>query len=94
MSNPGFWTYNLPLQVWPSDDAGNATILNYMPRKKSVIHLDLSEVLNGMDRAEFFEQAALRLDNLARLMREAGKDPALTVYYPDEGMPDVKAESV
>lgn len=90
--NP-YFTYNLPLQVWPhreGDDENSPVvgtrILNYMPRKEACINLDLEDVLaEGQTREEFFEEAAQLLEHLAGLMRAAGKDPTLTVYYHDEG---------
>ncbi len=89
-----YWAYNLPLQVWPNhqdpDDENSpivgSRLLNYLPRKGQVVDCELSEVLNEQTREEFFETAAQTLENLARLMREAAKDPALLVYYPDNGM--------
>jgi len=84
--NQIYWAYNLPLQVWPDEDGKNARILNYMPRKESVINVSLSEVIGSQSRNEFFEDAALRLENLARLMRACKDDSKAVVYYPDEGM--------
>ena len=95
MKNKLYWAYNLPLQVWPKHEEGEDEdassiigwrILNYMPRKERVQECDLDEIIEDQTREEFFESAALHLENLARLMREAGKNPALIVYYPDEGM--------
>lgn len=91
--NQLFWAYNLPLQVWPSIEANpeagedeRESILNYMPRRARCETLFLDEVLGDQTREEFFEEAARRLENLARLMREAAKDPSKHVYYPDEGL--------
>lgn len=93
--NSRFWAYNLPLQVWPKhedpDDENSpvvgARLVNYMPRKERCCDLDLDEdLLGGQTREEFFETAALYLENLARLMREAAKDAAKMVYYHDEGL--------
>lgn len=92
--NQLYWAYNLPLQVWPkhqdSEDENSpivgARVLNYMPRKERCEDCDLSDLLGEQTREEFFESAAQVLENLARLMREAAKDPALLVYYPDAGM--------
>ena len=94
MADKTYWTYNLPLQVWPKHEdpedentpVVGARILNYMPRKERCCELELEEVLEGETREEFFENAAMRLENLAKLMRKAGKDPAMCVYYHDEGM--------
>lgn len=82
-----FFGYNLPLQVFPTEDGTDAMILNYMPRRESVSHLQLSELIDEkFTREKFFEEAALIFENLARLMRLAATDNKLTVYYPDEGM--------
>ncbi len=93
--NQLYWAYNLPLQVWPKHADPNdekspivgARVLNYMPRKERCDDCDLADLLGEQTREEFFESAALHLENLARLMREAAKDPALLVYYHDAGMP-------
>jgi len=93
--NELYWAYNLPLQVWPEfeieDDETSPVvqtrIVNYMPRKEQCCSLVLDEdVLGGQTREEFFETAAVHLENLARLMREAAENPAVTVYYHDDGM--------
>jgi hypothetical protein len=89
-----YWAYNLPLQVHPffqdEDDESSPVIkteiVNYMPRKERCIRCDLAETLEicGQTREEFFETAATYLENLARLMRMAAKDPAMIVYYHDD----------
>lgn len=84
--NQIYWAYNLPLQVWPDEDGRDARILNYMPRKECVIDVSLSEVIGSQSRDEFFENAALRLENLARLMRACKNDSKSVVYYHDAGM--------
>jgi hypothetical protein len=94
MANELYWGYNLPLQVWPKhadpEDENSpvigARILNYMPRKERCCELELEEVMGEQSREEFFECAALRFENLARLMREAAKNPAMHVYYHDSGL--------
>lgn len=91
--NSFYWLYNLPLQVRPRhqnpyDEKSpviGSIILNYMPRKERCRNCDLADLLGEQTREEFFESAAIRLENLARLMREAGKDPAMRVCYPDIG---------
>lgn len=95
IKNELYWASNLPLQVWPKyqnpeDETSpivGARVLNYMPRKERCIDCDLDELLGEQTREEFFESAAHVLENLARLMREAAKDPAMAVYYPVDGMP-------
>jgi hypothetical protein len=92
--NALYWSYNLPLQVWPRhedcEDADSrvvgARILNYMPRKERCETVDLAELLGEQTREEYFETAALHLENLARLMRKAAADPSFAVYYADCGM--------
>lgn len=97
MSNKNrlYWAFNLPLQVWPkhqdpedkSSPVVGTHVLNYMPRKERCENIDLEELLGEQTREEFFESAALRLENLARLMRQAGGDATMHVYYHDAGMP-------
>lgn len=92
--NQLYWSFNLPLQVWPEhadpEDENSPVIgtriVNYMPRKERCCDLDLEDVQGEQTREEFFETAALHLENLARLMRVAGKDPSAHVYYHDAGM--------
>ena len=89
-----YWAFNPPLKVWArrqdSEDENSrivgAQVLNYMPRKERCEYCDLADLLGDQTREECFESAAVHLENLARLMREAAKDPARTVYYHDAGM--------
>ena len=97
-----YWAYNLPLQVWPrhenpEEDASpiiGARLLNYMPRKECVTETDLDELIGEQSREEFFESAAKRFENMARLFRKAANDPAMTIYYHDEGMEDAPQNTV
>ena len=95
MKNSTYWSYNLPLQLWAEhgedDEAEEGLVvgyrvLNYMPRRERCETLQLEELLGEQTREEFLEQTALTLENLARLFRKAKDDPALNIYYPDEGM--------
>lgn len=94
MKNSLYWAYNLPLQVWPNhedmdDESSPITdyrILNYMPRKERTFEVLLSELLGDQTREEFLETAALHLENLAKLFREAISDPNKCIYYHDDGM--------
>ena len=87
MKNKQYWAFNLPLQVWPATaEDPEETILNYMPRRESCHTENLADMLGEQTREEFLEQAARILENLARLMRQAAKDPQLLVYYPTHGM--------
>lgn len=84
--NSLYWAYNLPLQLWPSEGGDEARIVNYMPRKEQLCDLALSDAMGEQTREEFFEQAALCLENMAHLFRQAKTDTKLTIYYHDEGM--------
>lgn len=94
MKNKLYWAYNLPIQVWPQrqdpDDEASpvvgSQVLNYMPRKERCEMCDLEDLIGDQTREEYFESAARILENLARLMREAGKDETKLVYYPYEGL--------
>jgi hypothetical protein len=80
-----FFTYNLPIQVMPSDDDG-AKVLLYLPRKQRLNGWAyLADVLpEGVTRAEFFNRAAEVYDNLAKLMRHAATEPRAFIYYPND----------
>ena len=91
--NKIYWSYNLPLQLWPhhadpEDETSELIgyrILNYIPRKEKCVTIDLDEdILNGQTDEEFFIKAAEVLENLARLFRKAAVIPGTTIYYPDE----------
>lgn len=86
MDSKAFFTFNLPLQLWPGKDWEDTTILNYMPRRQTCVMLNVADVIGQCGRDDFLEQTALRLENLARLFRAAKDDPQMTVYYPDEGL--------
>ncbi|MCB0771712.1 MAG: hypothetical protein KDC00_15035 [Flavobacteriales bacterium] len=81
--NDMYWGYNLPLQYWPGDDDGQGRIVNYMPRKEACASMDLDGLLEEQTHEEFFNTAADKLENLAKLMRRAAKDPNFLVYYHD-----------
>lgn len=84
--NSLYWAYNCPLQYWPANnDDGEyrpSHILNYMPRKHRCEEIEL-HLLDEQTHEEFFNTAADKLENLAKLMRRAAKDPSFTVYYHD-----------
>ncbi len=94
MKNNLYWAFNVPLQIWPKHADGldetsevvGYTVLNYMPRKERLCSVEMHEVLGDQTREEFLESAALHLENLAKLMREAISDPRKHIYYPDIGM--------
>ncbi len=80
-----YWTYNLPLQVFSTDD-GCLKVLNYMPRKESLINLD--STVCPSDRKNFCDNTALILRNMANRFEMLGRGEVDSVYYPDEGMDD------
>ena len=94
MKNSLYWSYNLPLQVWPTHEdpedenspVVDARILNYMPRKERVVKCNLKDLQGEQTRQEYFETAAIYFENMARLMREAATDESLAIYYHDDGM--------
>lgn len=83
--NDMYWEYNVPLQYWPESVADGETvpshIINYMPRKSACREMELD--LGEQTHEEFFNTAADKLENLAKLMRRAAKDPSFHVYYHD-----------
>ena len=88
MKNELYWSYNLPLQVSRNED-GSTSVLNYMPRKESLYGCELSDLIEDQTETEFFECAAVRLENLARLMRAYADGKTDLVCYPDEGLEQV-----
>ena len=88
--NAIYWAYNLPLQYWPGEADGDARILNYMPRKERVQNTELE--LGDQTHEEFFNTAADKLENMAKLFRKVALNPKLTVYYHDED-PDQMEEN-
>ena len=94
MKNKLYWSYNLPLQIWPEyEDPEDETskivghkILNYMPRRERTVWTTLDEIIEDQTRSEFLNDAAIHLENLAKQMRDAAEDNNAVVYYPDAGM--------
>ena len=85
-----YWAYNLPLQAWPNED-GSIRILNYMPRKESCSHPDDS--IPASERKAFFDTAAAKLENLAKLMRLFADGQIDHVYYHNTKPVDAIAEA-
>jgi len=83
-----YWAYNLPLQYWPGEGGEDARILNYMPRKERVMDTELE--LGEQTHEEFFNTAADKLENLAKLFRRVAENPKLTVYYHDADPNEMK----
>lgn len=81
------FAYNLPVQVWPTDDEDEddaERVLLYMPRKERCVSLTMAELLeDGLTREDLLNASAYWLENLAKLMRRAAADPKFTVYYHD-----------
>ena len=83
-----YWAYNLPLQYWPGEDGEGARILNYSPRKEMVVNMDLDT--GEQTHEEFFNTAADKLENMAKLFRKVALNPKLTVYYHDADPNEMK----
>jgi hypothetical protein len=100
MKNRLYWSYNLPLQLWPKhknpqdkdSPVVDYDVLNYSPRKERVVMCSLDELRGEQTREEYLETAAIHLENLARLFREAIKDEHMVIYYHDEGMENDEEE--
>lgn len=85
MSQNKFFEYNLPLQCYRGDDGKTVNVMNYMPRKSSVVDVLLSDLIpDGMTEKEFFCGCATNLLNLAMLMAEYAHGKRDAVYYHDE----------
>ena len=79
--SPLYWSYNLPLQMWPTEDGG-WRVLNYSPRNGRVVFLD--QKVSKDKLPEFCTKAASYLRNMAYLF-DALKDGKIdTIYYHDE----------
>jgi hypothetical protein len=79
--SPLYWSYNLPLQMWPSDEGG-WRVLNYRPRTERVVTLDQKVTIDQLP--SFCDNAAKYLRNMADLF-EALRDGKIdTIYYHDE----------
>jgi hypothetical protein len=87
--NDVYWSYNLPLQMWQSDD-GNYRVLNYMPRKEYCKHIE-SEVTKE-ELPQFCKNTAVILRNLADLFESLGRGEIDHVYYPDTLLADAIAD--
>ena len=79
-----FWSYNLPLQMWPTDAEGEEAwrVLNYMPRKERI--QSLAELVTKAELPQFCKNTAAVLRNLAELFEALGEGKIKTIYYPDE----------
>lgn len=84
-----YWAYNLPLQAWVCED-GSVRIVNYMPRKEQCTNCD--EPIPDGQRKKFFDTAADKLENLAKLMRLFADRKINCVYYHDEDLDKAVAE--
>lgn len=75
-----YWAYNLPLQMWHSEEGWR--VLNYMPRKERCQNLE--ELVTKEELPQFCQNTATILRNLADLFELLGKGEINHVYYPDE----------
>lgn len=78
--------YNLPLQAYRLPDS-NVQLINYMPRKKSISEINISEFVNIKNPEEvknFLYGIAVNLLNLAILFVEFADGKRDSVYYHDK----------
>lgn len=80
----GFWSMNLPLQMWPVDEGWR--VLNYMPRKEKAAFLEAN--VSKEDVPAFCKNTSAVLRNLADLFDLLGEGRIDTIYYPDESPED------
>lgn len=92
--NDIYWTYNIPLQVWPvrqeeenkDSPIVGYEVLNYAPRKSSCSTMnssDFKDLLKEQNEEEFFNNAADKLEALAKKFRQMAKKEISHIYYPD-----------
>ena len=80
-NNPLFWTWNVPLGMG-QDDEGNLYVNIWMPRKGTVIQVDLTECLGpGETVDQFLENAAVLLEHGAERFRSQIGSSKPFVYH-------------
>jgi len=79
-----YWTYNCPLQMWPSGTESKQVwrVVNYMPRKEAADEMETK--VTETDLAAFCGNASKTLRNLADLFDALGRREIDTIYYPDK----------
>lgn len=87
--NSLYWSYNLPLQMWTTDD-GTWRMLNYMPRKESC--LTLEDVIKKEELPKLCKNTANILRNLAYLFEALGRGEIDRIYYPDQSLEEAIKE--
>lgn len=96
MTNPNsiYWAFNIPLQVWAvrQDEENKDSpitgyrVLNYAPRKSTCSTIDSSDfkdLLKEQTPEEFFNNAAEKLEALAKKFRQMANKEIDHIYYPD-----------
>ena len=76
-----YFAYNLPLQLW-REQCGGTQVCNFMPRKEYSRHIDTR--VKPEHIAEFCEETAKHLENLANLMRMYGRGEIDSISYHNE----------
>ena len=84
-----FWSYNCPLQMWPTED-GTWKVTNYMPRKERIATFD--ERVTKEELPSFCKNTAHILRNLAGLFDALAVGKIDTIYYPDKNVDDAISE--
>jgi hypothetical protein len=78
-----FWSYNCPLQMWPTED-GTWRVLNYMPRKERIATFD--DRVTKEELPSFCKNTARILRNLAGLFDALAVGKIDLIYYPDKDL--------
>jgi len=78
-----FWSFNLPLQMWPSEGGGHR-FLNYMPRKERFVEVD--NRVTDKELPAFCQTAANHFRHMANLFEALGRGEIDTIYYHDQGL--------
>ena len=73
---------NIPIQYFPPKNDEEGYFVNYMPRKMLCREVLLSEI-DDISISDFLEQAALRLEALAKRMRDCEVNPDRYVYFAE-----------
>jgi hypothetical protein len=86
-----YWAFNLPLQIWKSDDGTWSIPANYIARKDRCSTLD--EHVSDADRPQFCRNAAAILRNLADLFDAVADGKLDYIYYPEKPVAEAIAEA-
>ena len=81
--NSLFWSYNLPLQMWPNED-NTFSVVDYMPRKETVVRID--KRVTPSELPQFCQNTAVLLRHLANRFDALGRGEIDSIYYHDEDL--------